>query len=164
MLNNNAPEQTVANQVLHKIEFIDTQLQGFKNIILAGHSVGSYLITEIMRESSPCKSKSKIKKAFLLTPTISHFRDSYNGTNYLPELNRTLNRNATTMDIIGKLYCIQYFVIAIVCMVKYCSCKLWNSESHVHHWHGLRKNKHAYRFCLFREEISIKTKGWFYSV
>merc|ERR1711941_186038 len=79
-------EQTLENQILHKIAFINDELKSFKKIILMGHYVGSHICNEIMKRSPVIMEK--VEKCVLMTPTMERFAISYNGRNLLPQLNR----------------------------------------------------------------------------
>ena len=57
-------------QINHKIEYIEKYLSDEDvNIILIGHSIGCYIILEVLNYMNKDLRK-KVKKAFLLMPTI----------------------------------------------------------------------------------------------
>merc|ERR1712071_117146 len=126
-------EQTVANQILHKIAFIDNHLQNYKRIFIAGHSVGSYICNGILVESSGCKLKHRIEKSFMLTPTIERFKESYNGRNLVPRYNRNLNLMTRTVAAISYFSFIKHLLVWIVCMFKYKSISMSTKGSWANH-------------------------------
>lgn len=66
-------------QINHKIEYIEKYLSDEDvNIILIGHSIGCYIILEVLNYMNK-DLKKKVKKAFLLMPTIERMHESPNG-------------------------------------------------------------------------------------
>jgi predicted alpha/beta hydrolase family esterase len=60
-------------QINHKIEYIEKNLLNDDvNVVLIGHSIGCYIILEVLNYLNQ-DLKKKIKKAFLLMPTIGIF-------------------------------------------------------------------------------------------
>ena len=53
--------------------------QQFDSIILIGHSVGSYMLLEIIQRLKMSSSPLKIKSGFLLFPTVTHIAQSPSG-------------------------------------------------------------------------------------
>lgn len=69
----NWPSASLDTQITHKLKFIEEHLMTdqakFQNVIFVGHSIGCYCILEILGNIRP-ELKSRVKKAFLLFPTV----------------------------------------------------------------------------------------------
>lgn len=71
----------VIGQIMDKIKFIEKHLGDeykFENIILIGHSIGCYVIIELLELINE-EFKKKIKKSFLFFPTIERMSTTPNG-------------------------------------------------------------------------------------
>ncbi|XP_055382323.1 lipid droplet-associated hydrolase [Condylostylus longicornis] len=66
----------LSGQIEHKLSFIQKYVPENKKIYLVGHSIGAWMVLELMKHDS---IKPRIKKCFLLFPTIERMADSYNG-------------------------------------------------------------------------------------
>uniref|UniRef100_D3TPK1 Lipid droplet-associated hydrolase n=1 Tax=Glossina morsitans morsitans TaxID=37546 RepID=D3TPK1_GLOMM len=64
------------SQVRHKIEFIEKYVPEHTKIHLIGHSIGAWMVLQILRNESVHK---RIKKCYLLFPTIERMIESPNG-------------------------------------------------------------------------------------
>jgi hypothetical protein len=58
--------------------------ESFNGIILIGHSVGSYILLEILRKirDEPLSASVKVKAGILLFPTVMNFAQSPNGIKF----------------------------------------------------------------------------------
>lgn len=63
-------------QVEHKLAFIEKYVPEDVKIILIGHSIGAKMILEVLKNDD---TKSRVKKAYLLFPTIERMAESPNG-------------------------------------------------------------------------------------
>jgi len=72
--------KNLLDQINDKIKYIEQHLmnQNDIDIILVGHSIGCYIILETLNYLDN-NIKKRIKKAFLLMPTIERMRESPNG-------------------------------------------------------------------------------------
>lgn len=62
-------------QIEHKISFLRTQVPKDVKLILIGHSIGSYMVLQILK----CVPELPVVHAFLLFPTIERMAESPNG-------------------------------------------------------------------------------------
>ncbi|CAG9817871.1 unnamed protein product [Phaedon cochleariae] len=63
-------------QIQHKVDFIEKYLSGNVRLHLIGHSIGSYMILELLEHPS---LKDKVADVSLLFPTIEHMATTSNG-------------------------------------------------------------------------------------
>lgn len=75
----------VSSQVNDKVKFIEEHLPNhfekfheFKNVIFIGHSIGCYVILEVLDLLSQ-ETKNRVKKSFLFFPTIERMSETPNG-------------------------------------------------------------------------------------
>lgn len=116
-------EQTIINQVQHKIDFIDQFLLSdpneFDNIILIGHSIGAYCITELLYHYFSNKKISgktfvKFKKGLLMTPTIELIGNSKQGQDMLNP-NSWFNYQLKIQYLLVKILGFIPFLTTIIC-------------------------------------------------
>lgn len=69
----------VSGQIQHKVAFLDTYVPGDVKIHLIGHSMGSYIITQLIKDE---QISQKIIKSYLLFPTIEYIGATPNGQFY----------------------------------------------------------------------------------
>lgn len=79
-LSSNRDLYTLEGQVKHKIEFVKKYVPSHVNIHFVGHSIGTYMILEVMKKHH--EITSQVKKAYLLFPTIQKMKTSPNGKFY----------------------------------------------------------------------------------
>ncbi|CAD7089063.1 unnamed protein product [Hermetia illucens] len=63
-------------QLKHKIEFIETYVPAHVKIHLIGHSIGAWMILQLLKES---RIKDRLQKCYLLFPTVERMAVSPNG-------------------------------------------------------------------------------------
>jgi len=63
-------------QINHKIEFIQKYIPSDAKVHLIGHSVGAYIISQLLKDAN---INVKVKNAYLLFPTIEYIGDTPNG-------------------------------------------------------------------------------------
>ncbi len=68
------------DQIAHKLAFINEQASEKDSLYLVGHSIGCYMILQMLRVLSP----ARIKKAIFLFPTIERMLQSPNGQRLSP--------------------------------------------------------------------------------
>lgn len=78
-LNSNRHLFNVTGQVQHKVDFLEKYVPSDVKIHLIGHSMGSYIITQLLKNES---INEKIIKSYLLFPTIEYIGDTPNGHFY----------------------------------------------------------------------------------
>ena len=64
------------DQIIHKLSFITHHVPQYSKLILIGHSVGSYIILQMLKRYH---DKERILKAYLLFPTIERISSSRSG-------------------------------------------------------------------------------------
>lgn len=64
------------DQIFHKLSFITHHLPQYSRLILIGHSVGSYIILQMLKRYH---NKERILKSYLLFPTIERISSSRSG-------------------------------------------------------------------------------------
>ncbi|KAJ8974021.1 hypothetical protein NQ317_006491 [Molorchus minor] len=73
-------------QIKHKVDFFEKYIPNNARIHLIGHSIGSYMILELINHPA---IKDKISDVYLLFPTIEHMADTTNGkflTNFIKHI------------------------------------------------------------------------------
>uniref|UniRef100_A0A1B0CG66 Lipid droplet-associated hydrolase n=2 Tax=Lutzomyia longipalpis TaxID=7200 RepID=A0A1B0CG66_LUTLO len=75
-LNDNKQLYGLDNQVKHKIDIIKNAVPENHEIFLVGHSIGSWMILEMLKNT---EIRKQTKKCFLLFPTIERMAESPNG-------------------------------------------------------------------------------------
>jgi len=73
---------TLKGQVEHKIRFIEKYVPDNCELFLVGHSIGSKIISELLKDSAMAKRLS-IKRSIFLFPTLQKMRDTPNGRNFV---------------------------------------------------------------------------------
>lgn len=73
---------TLQDQVSHKLAFIREEASNRESLILIGHSIGCWMILNMMHELPP----SQISKVFLLFPTVEKMAQSPNGQSFVSML------------------------------------------------------------------------------
>ncbi|XP_030386262.1 lipid droplet-associated hydrolase [Scaptodrosophila lebanonensis] len=63
-------------QIKHKIEFIEKYVPRNVKIHLIGHSIGAWMILQLLRENS---IRDRVKKCYMLFPTVEKMMESPNG-------------------------------------------------------------------------------------
>jgi pimeloyl-ACP methyl ester carboxylesterase len=69
-------------QVQAHLEFLDELLVAYgpaTRVLLVGHSIGSWLIQEILKARATAALRPRVGAAYMLFPTISHIKRSPNG-------------------------------------------------------------------------------------
>ncbi|XP_070391884.1 lipid droplet-associated hydrolase-like isoform X3 [Dermacentor albipictus] len=64
-------------QVRHKVEFVRSWVTGNRAIFLAGHSIGAYMILQVLEELK----ELNVKRSFLLFPVIERLSETPNACN-----------------------------------------------------------------------------------
>ena len=73
------------NQILHKIEYLQKEvLPKCENVILIGHSIGCYIILQILHRMQKESSYHSIRKGILLFPTIEKMKETPQGKRLTP--------------------------------------------------------------------------------
>jgi pimeloyl-ACP methyl ester carboxylesterase len=75
-LRQNPELYNLRGQVEHKLAFIEKYIPENVQIIFIGHSIGAKMILEVLKNST---TRSRVKKAYLLFPTIERMAESPNG-------------------------------------------------------------------------------------
>ncbi|EFN75984.1 lipid droplet-associated hydrolase [Harpegnathos saltator] len=73
-------------QVQHKIEFIKTYVPENAQLHLIGHSIGAWVILNLLKDPDINK---RVKRSYLLFPTIEHMAESPNGKLFCNIISRT---------------------------------------------------------------------------
>lgn len=63
-------------QITHKIEFIKKYVPSHVKIHLIGHSIGAWMILQLLQDQN---IRSRIKKCYMLFPTVERMMESPNG-------------------------------------------------------------------------------------
>ncbi|ALC42990.1 CG9186 [Drosophila busckii] len=63
-------------QITHKIEFIEKYIPSHVKIHLIGHSIGAWMILQLLQDE---QIRDRIKKCYLLFPTVERMMESPNG-------------------------------------------------------------------------------------
>lgn len=69
---------TLQGQVEHKLRFIEKYLPDNCELYLVGHSIGSKIISELLKDSA-MSERLAVKRSVLLFPTLQKMRDTPNG-------------------------------------------------------------------------------------
>lgn len=72
---------SLEEQITHKKKFLEEHIAPHSKIILVGHSIGAYIILNLLKT---CNRASDITKAILLFPTIERMAVSPNGRYVTP--------------------------------------------------------------------------------
>ena len=72
---------SLKEQIAHKNKFLEGHISTHSRIILIGHSIGAYVILNLLRT---CQRASDITKAFLLFPTVERMAISPSGRYVTP--------------------------------------------------------------------------------
>lgn len=64
------------NQIKHKVEFIERYVPANVKIHLIGHSIGAWMVLQLLKDEN---IKKRIQKCYLLFPTIERMVESTNG-------------------------------------------------------------------------------------
>ena len=72
---------SLEEQIMHKNKFLEEHIAPHSKIILIGHSIGAYIILNLLKT---CNRASDITKAILLFPTIERMAVSPNGRYVMP--------------------------------------------------------------------------------
>ena len=73
------------DQIHHKLAYLNVQLPSSSPLILIGHSIGCYMILQMLKRIDP----ERVRKAFLLFPTIERMDESPSGRRLAPFLSRS---------------------------------------------------------------------------
>ncbi|XP_019620231.1 PREDICTED: lipid droplet-associated hydrolase-like [Branchiostoma belcheri] len=71
---------SLQDQINHKISFIKNHVPADTQLILIGHSIGCYIILEILRRCP----EVNVLKGIQLLPTVEHMKETPNGSRMLP--------------------------------------------------------------------------------
>ena len=80
------------DQVAHKMAYLEQRVRGREEVYLVGHSIGCYVILQMLELLSPLL----VKKAVLLFPTIERMSETPNGQKLAPLFN-TYRHAATSL-------------------------------------------------------------------
>jgi len=69
---------TLKGQVEHKLRFIEKYVPDNCDLYLVGHSIGSKIISELLKDSAMAQRLS-VKRSIFLFPTLQKMRETPNG-------------------------------------------------------------------------------------
>lgn len=84
---------SLENQIAHKLAYIKEQAREKESLYLVGHSIGCYMILQLLRELAP----TLVKKAIFLFPTIEKMSETPNGKILSPIFTPALRYPLTAM-------------------------------------------------------------------
>lgn len=99
-LEGNEAKFGLAGQLQHKIEFIRTYVPRDVKIHLIGHSIGAWMLLELLKVPD---LKDRIHHGYLLFPAIEHMRDSPNGWIYTNVVQRFWTLLTFIINVFAKL-------------------------------------------------------------
>ncbi|EKM61299.1 uncharacterized protein PHACADRAFT_180430 [Phanerochaete carnosa HHB-10118-sp] len=80
---------SLSAQVEHALEFTDAVKREYDRVVVVGHSVGSWVVTQVLKHR-----ENSVDAAFLLFPTICHMKNTPNGRRlsglFVPPFPRTI--------------------------------------------------------------------------
>lgn len=69
---------SLEDQVQHKLAYLDESVSPCSQLIVIGHSIGCYVVLQMLKQIHP----DRVKKVFLLFPTMERIAESRNGQRY----------------------------------------------------------------------------------
>ncbi|PAA82600.1 hypothetical protein BOX15_Mlig015165g4, partial [Macrostomum lignano] len=81
---NSSKKFSLAEQVEHKVKFLETALPEDAKMVLIGHSIGCQMILELLRRQA--RGTDRVARCLLLFPTIERMRESPQGRIVAPLL------------------------------------------------------------------------------
>ena len=71
---------SLEDQVQHKMAYLEESVSPCSQLIIIGHSIGCYVVLQMLKQIHP----DRVKKVFLLFPTMERMAESKNGQRFYP--------------------------------------------------------------------------------